>query len=73
MVFWFSKGLIETDSELFLHVWEFGESLFDGADPRTPSDTHGPDTRELLEEGVLGRLRTLMILILVNCWKIQFP
>ena len=29
-----------SDSELFLHVWDFGKSRFDGADPRTPSETH---------------------------------
>ena len=29
------------NSELFLHVWDFGESQFDGADPRTPSEYHG--------------------------------
>ena len=29
-----SKGIF------FLHVWDFGKSLFDGADPRMPSKTH---------------------------------
>ena len=30
------KGLILN----FFDVWDFGKSLFDGADPRTPSETH---------------------------------
>ena len=29
-----------SDLDFFLHVWDFGKSLFDGADPRTPSETH---------------------------------
>ena len=36
--------LKESDSELFLHVWDnardIGKSIFDGADPKTPSETH---------------------------------
>ena len=44
MLFSFSKGLILKC--VVLHVWEsqlqwdFGKCLFDGAHPRTPSETH---------------------------------
>ena len=33
----FLKGSV---SDLFLHAWDFGKSRFDGADPRTPWDSH---------------------------------
>ena len=38
----------------FWHMWDFGESLFDGADPRTLLESHGDrqwsETRELLKD-----------------------